>query len=62
MSAKTYHPILVQMMVFLDDDYYDNDTVFTQAQLGSLTADSVPLVMVPKGEEVKQCRRHVLLA
>ena len=41
MSARTYKPTLVRMMAFLDDQDYDNDTNFTQEQLGNLTATDV---------------------
>ena len=41
MSAETYKPILVRMMSYLDDEEYEKDTAFSQAQLGALTENLV---------------------
>jgi hypothetical protein len=41
MSAVTYKPILVQMMSYLDDEEYERDSAFSQAQLGALTENLV---------------------
>jgi len=41
MSSATYKPILLRMMSYLDDEEYERGTVFTQAQLGALTENSV---------------------
>lgn len=37
----TYKPILVRMMSYLDDEEYERDTAFSQAQLGALTENLV---------------------